>query len=64
MLIYRAFGRISGISAWYAALFPVGALLMIFALLRSMVVTWKQGGVRWRGTLYTLEELRRNAGQL
>ena len=34
------------------------------ALLRSMVVTWKQGGVRWRGTLYTLEELRKNAGQI
>ena len=62
VLIYRAFGRISRISAWYAVLFPVGALLMIFTLLRSMVMTWRQGGVLWRGTLYTLEELRENAG--
>jgi len=62
VLIYRAYGRISGFSAWYAVVFPVGALLMIFALLRSMVVTWRQGGVLWRGTLYTLEELRENAG--
>jgi glycosyltransferase involved in cell wall biosynthesis len=61
-LVYRAYGRISGFSAWYAVLFPVGGLLMVFALLRSMVVTWKQGGVLWRGTLYTLEELRKNAG--
>lgn len=58
VLIYRAYGRISRISAWYVLAFPVGALLMIFTLLRSMVVTWRQGGVLWRGTLYTLEELR------
>jgi glycosyltransferase involved in cell wall biosynthesis len=64
VLIYRAFGRISGFSAWYAVLFPVGALLMIVALLRSMVMTWRQGGVLWRGTLYSLEELRRNAEQV
>lgn len=61
VLIYRAYGRISGFSAWYAVLFPVGALLMIVALLRSMVVTWRQGGVLWRGTFYSLEELRKNA---
>jgi glycosyltransferase involved in cell wall biosynthesis len=60
VLIYRAYGRISGFSAWYVVLFPVGALLMIVALLRSMVMTWRQGGVLWRGTLYTLEELRRS----
>jgi glycosyltransferase involved in cell wall biosynthesis len=63
VLIYRAYGRVSRISAWYALVFPVGALLMIFTLLRSMVVTWRQGGVQWRGTLYTLEELRRNVGE-
>jgi glycosyltransferase involved in cell wall biosynthesis len=58
VLIYRSYGSVSGFSAWYAVVFPVGALLMIFALLRSMAVTWRQGGVLWRGTLYTLEELR------
>ena len=62
VLIYRAYGRVSGFSAWYAVLFPVGALVMIVALLRSMVVTLAQGGVSWRGTFYTLAELRKNAG--
>ncbi len=61
VLIYRAYGRISGFSAWYAVLFPVGALLMIVALLRSMVMTWRQGGVLWRGTFYSLSELRKDA---
>ncbi|HEY0307344.1 MAG TPA: glycosyltransferase family 2 protein [Acidobacteriaceae bacterium] len=61
-LTYRAYGRYSGISAWYGLLFPVAALMMVFALLRSTWVTWRQGGVRWRGTFYTLAELRRNVG--
>jgi cellulose synthase/poly-beta-1,6-N-acetylglucosamine synthase-like glycosyltransferase len=61
---YRLYGRTSGISAWYAAGFPVGALLFIFTLLRSMAVTLRQGGVWWRGTFYSLEDLRREAGPL
>ena len=61
---YRMYGRSSGIPAWYAVGFPVGALVFIFALLRSMVVTLWQGGVRWRGTFYSLEELRRESGPL
>jgi hypothetical protein len=28
-------------------------------LLRSTVVTLRQGGIIWRGTFYALEELRR-----
>jgi len=61
-LTYRAYGRYSGISAWYGLLFPIAGLVMVFALLWSTWVTWRQGGVRWRGTFYTLAELRRNVG--
>jgi hypothetical protein len=28
-----------------------------------MVVTWRQGGVLWRGTLYTLPELRKSCAE-
>jgi len=28
-------------------------------MLRSMILTLRQGGVVWRGTFYPLEELRR-----
>ena len=38
---------------------PLGAAIFIYMLLRSTVVTLKQGGVIWRGTFYPLEELRR-----
>lgn len=57
-LLYRLAGRLSGISAWYAALFPVSTVLFIYSLLRSMLITLKQGGVTWRGTFYPLAELR------
>lgn len=59
-LLYRLTGRLSGTSAWYAALFPVSAVLFIYSLLHSMFVTLKQGGVTWRGTFYPLAELRNN----
>lgn len=52
------------ISPIYLIFFPIGALLLLYTLLRSMVLTLKRGGVLWRGTLYSLAELRRQAGPL
>jgi len=57
---YRIYGETSRIPPKYGWGFPLGALALIYALLRSMVVVWKDGGVRWRGTLYPLRELRRH----
>ena len=36
------------------------ALLMVFTLLRSTVLTLVHGGVVWRGTFYPLAELKKN----
>ena len=58
--LYRLTGRLSGISTWYAALFPISAALFIYSLLRSMLITLRQGGVTWRNTFYPLAELRKN----
>ena len=55
---YWIYGKRSGISTWTAAFFPVAAAMFIFALLRSMTITLRHGGVRWRGTFYALKELR------
>lgn len=44
---------------WYHALaLPIGALACVAALIRSVFVTLKNGGVRWRGHLYPLAELK------
>jgi glycosyltransferase involved in cell wall biosynthesis len=61
---YRLLNRHSGISTWNAFFFPFSALIFIFTLLRSMLITLKQGGVIWRGTFYSLADLRKNAAPL
>lgn len=48
----------------YLLLFPISTLMFLFVLLRSMILTLRRGGVLWRGTLYPLAELRRQAGPL
>jgi glycosyl transferase family 2 len=46
-------------SPLYALTEPLGASIFAYMLLRSTVVTLRQGGVVWRGTFYRLDELRR-----
>ncbi len=57
---YRVMGEVSLIDARYAWLYPLGAVGLVFAMLRSMVVVMWQGGVVWRGTKYALKDLRRH----
>jgi cellulose synthase/poly-beta-1,6-N-acetylglucosamine synthase-like glycosyltransferase len=38
--------------------FPWAVVVFCFIMLRSMVLTVKQGGVRWRDTFYSLADLR------
>jgi glycosyltransferase involved in cell wall biosynthesis len=61
---YWLMSRHSRISTWNAFFFPLGALVFVFSLLRSMFITLKRGGVIWRGTFYPLAELRKNATPL
>jgi len=46
-------------SPLYALSHPIGALLFDYMLLRSTAITLWQGGVTWRDTFYSLDELRR-----
>ena len=48
---------------WVLA-FPAAALVFVYAMVRSMVLTRVRGGVVWRGTFYLLRELREHAGPL
>jgi glycosyltransferase involved in cell wall biosynthesis len=58
--MYRVMGKASEIDARYAWLYPLGALAFIVVLLRSMVTVMWQRGVVWRGTHYSLKELRQH----
>jgi hypothetical protein len=47
------------VSPLYCLTLPLGATVFVYILLRSTVVTLRQGGIYWRDTFYKLEELRR-----
>jgi len=57
--IYVGMSWESDIPAYYFVLHPIGAALFVYTMLRSMALTLAQGGVVWRGTFYSLEELRK-----
>lgn len=46
-------------SRWFGVTHALGAMIVCYIILRSMVVTLGRGGVVWRGTFYALEELKR-----
>jgi len=60
--LYVGLYRIARISPAYALLHPVNSLIMIYALALSVAATLWHGGVVWRGTKYSLEELRGRRG--
>jgi glycosyltransferase involved in cell wall biosynthesis len=61
VMLYAGMYRVSRISPIYALLHPVNSMIIGYALLRSMASTLWHGGVLWRGTKYSLDELRGRA---
>lgn len=47
------------LSPLYSLTHPLGAILLSYMLLRSAVITLRQGGIIWRDTFYPLDKLRR-----
>ncbi|HEU0265161.1 MAG TPA: glycosyltransferase, partial [Geobacterales bacterium] len=45
---------------WQAIGFPLGTLLFVWIVLRTMLKNLWQGGISWRGTFYSLKELKGN----
>ncbi|MGA3092276.1 MAG: glycosyltransferase family 2 protein [Terriglobales bacterium] len=57
--IYRGMSSMSPIPSYYFFLHPVSTSFFMYALLRSMVHTLSNDGIVWRGTRYSLEQLRK-----
>lgn len=53
--------RVSRISPLIFITFPLGAGLFLFAVLQSAFLALRDGGITWRGTKYSLEELRKGS---
>jgi len=58
-LIYCGMSKRSSIPPYYFFLHPISTSLFMYTLLRSMVRTLANDGIVWRGTKYSLEELRK-----
>ena len=49
--------------AWLAILYAPATLVVLYALMRSMTLALVRQGIDWRGTRYSLSEIRRYAGR-
>ena len=58
-LTYVGMSWHSDIPPAYVLLHPIGAILFTYAIVRSVVLTLVRGGVVWRGTWYSLADLRK-----
>ena len=58
-VIHYGMGRRTQVPGWTFFFYPISTLLIAFTLVKSMAHAWVHKGVVWRGTRYTLEELRR-----
>ena len=56
--MYVGMASKSDIPTWYFLLHPAGAIVFAFAMARSVFITLVRGGIEWRGTSYSLRELR------
>jgi glycosyltransferase involved in cell wall biosynthesis len=47
-------------SPWHVIGYPLTTALFVFIILRTMLLNLVQGGIYWRGTFYSLQELKAN----
>ena len=52
VLLYGLASRATGTKVFYFLSFPLGSMLLVWTIIRSMTLYHIRGGVRWRGTTY------------
>ena len=57
-LLYGRVSRRFHVSSWYVLTHPIAALMFVYTLLNSAVSSVVHGGVLWRGTTYSLNEIQ------
>lgn len=56
---YAVAGRMSGLPVWTGLLHPIACILLLYSLVASAIDTTRRGGLSWRGTFYSIAELKR-----
>ncbi|HUI08062.1 MAG TPA: glycosyltransferase family 2 protein [Verrucomicrobiae bacterium] len=60
MLLYIDNAGCHGLKRWYCVGLPLAALLFVYIIGRATLKTLVHGGIDWRGTHYSLRELKAN----
>lgn len=58
--IYLLLAKANRISALYFITYPIACTVVAFLIIRAVTLTILNGGVDWRGTFYSIKELRKN----
>ena len=58
-LIHYGMGKRTQAPGWTFFFYPISTLMIVFTMLRSMAHAFANDGVVWRGTKYSLAELRK-----
>jgi cellulose synthase/poly-beta-1,6-N-acetylglucosamine synthase-like glycosyltransferase len=59
-VLYAGAAREQRVSPLYGLGFPLASLLFLYVIWKAALLTLLRGGIDWRGTRYSLEELRAN----
>jgi len=62
-LLYARVSRAFHVAPLYVFTHPIAALMFVYTLLNSAVSSVIHGGVLWRGTIYSLDEIQEVASQ-
>lgn len=60
LLIVADGNRLHNLPRWQALGFPLTATLFTLLVIRTLFLNLSQGGITWRGTFYSLSDLRKN----
>ena len=60
-LDYRQQAEYHPFTAWQIVLFPIASVTMLYTICRSTWIVLLKGGISWRGTFYSLSEIRQQA---
>ena len=60
IIIFFDSARFLNLGRWYGFSFPLSTLLFIYIIWKSALTALIRGGIEWRGTRYSLKELRQN----
>lgn len=50
--------KMSSFSLWKLAVYPITTTIFLYSTIRAVALTYIKGGIQWRGTFYSLKELR------